>query len=146
MTPVEQDRPTTAGRNDETPPTLAGSLLRFLLVGCSNFVVGYALFRLILAAPLRLTWKATAAQLVTYALVTFWSYHWNRRITFRSRAPVTGQALRFFLLQGFFAVTTSAAIGYGVDHRGFDATVVWFAVMAVATVANFVLCRRLVFR
>jgi putative flippase GtrA len=123
-------------------PTFA----RFALVGFSNFIVSYGVFRAALAAPLAFPMRTSAAQLMSYALATLWSLYWNRRFTFRSSGPLMKQARRFIILQVSLALTSAALIGLAVDHFGISPSVAWFAVMSVVTIVNFLLVKWWVFK
>ena len=112
------------------------SLMRFGVVGVSNTVIGYSVFRLAhRAAP------AAGAQVLSYLVGMLWSYYWNRRWTFRSQSKVTGEAARFFSLQIAFMLLSSASLGLLVDHLHQNPTLSWFAAMVVITVLNFVVSR-----
>ena len=119
---------------------------RFVVVGLSNAVIGFTLFRACLATPFDIPLKAAASQLVTYAVGITWSFWLNRRWTFRSQSSVAQQAVKFTFLQISFALVSSAAIGLSVDHLGYPATPSWFAVMAVITLLNFLLSRLWAFK
>jgi putative flippase GtrA len=114
---------------------------RFVVVGLSNAVIGFTLFRACLATPIEVPFKAAISQLIAYAVGITWSFYLNRRWTFRSTGRVRSQAFKFTLLQISFALLSSAAIGLSVDHWGNPATLSWLTVMAVITLLNFFLSR-----
>ena len=123
-----------------------GRFPRFLAVGFSNFVVSFTVFRVLLALPWSFQFKASLCQLASYAVGTVWSFFWNRRFTFRSQDPVLGQAIRFVTLQASLAVVTASLIGLFVDILEFAPTLSWLVIMGGATVVNFLLAKRWVFR
>lgn len=123
-----------------------GRFPRFLAVGFSNFVVSFTVFRAMLALPWSSPFKASLCQLASYAAGTIWSFIWNRRFTFRSSDPVLGQALRFMALQGSLALVTASLIGLSVDILELAATPSWLVIMSGATIVNFLLAKRWVFR
>jgi putative flippase GtrA len=123
-----------------------GSSWRFVVVGASNALIGFAVFRACLATPVDVPFKAALSQLVTYAVGISWSFWLNRRWTFRSRGSVAGQAARFTFLQVCFALLSAGAIGLAVDHWGQPASISWLLVMSVVTVLNFLLSRFWAFR
>jgi len=123
-----------------------GSFLRFVLVGLSNFAVSFSVFRVLVAATSSLEYSAAVSQIASYAAGTLWSFIWNRRFTFRSKASIPGQATRFFVLQASLAAASSGTIGLFVDHLSFPASPTWFVVMGFITIVNYLLCKRWVFR
>ncbi|MFO7654019.1 MAG: GtrA family protein [Candidatus Krumholzibacteriia bacterium] len=120
--------------------------VRFLLVGASNFLVAFAVFHLLLLAMPPLPVRAALSQLVAYALGVAWSYHWNRRFTFRSRDPAGPQAARFVAFQVAIALVSAAAVGLLVDGMGLPPTPAWLGVVASVTVVNYLGSRFWVFR
>ena len=130
----------------ETRRPWGGASWRFVVVGLSNAVIGFSVFRACLATPIDLPFKAALSQLVTYAVGISWSFWMNRRWTFRTSGSVVPQAARFTVLQIAFALLSSAAIGLSVDHWGNAATPSWLGVMSVVTVLNFLLSRMWAFR
>ena len=111
-------------------------VLRFGVVGASNAVIGFTVFRVAL--------HAFAA--FAYAIGTLWSYYWNRRWTFQSQGDVTGEAARFFGLQIGFMVLSATLLGLLVDRLRFAAGLSWFAVAVLTTLLNFVLSRYWAFK
>ncbi len=125
---------------------LSPALGRFLLVGVSNTALSYGVFLLCLWALPASSFEATVSQFISYGAGILWSFVWNRRWTFRSRAPAAGQAVRFTVLQVAMAVISSALVGLAVDHLGLPATPSWVVVVAFTTLANFIGSRYWVFR
>ena len=123
-----------------------GSSWRFVVVGLSNAVIGFSVFRACMAVPVDVPLKAALSQLVTYAVGITWSFWLNRRWTFRSRGNLAPQAARFVFLQVSLALSSAAALGLAVDHWGNPATASWLVVMAVVTLLNYVLSRHWAFR
>ena len=114
---------------------------RFLIVGCSNFVVSFSIFWFCLRIPVQFPYKASASQLIAYSVATLWSFFWNRRLTFNSSGPVFRQLRRFVVLQISLAVISAGLIGFAIESAGWPATSSWFVVMSGITVANFLLCK-----
>jgi len=123
-----------------------GRFPRFVAVGFSNFVVSFTVFRVLLALPWSVQFKASLCQLASYAAGTAWSFVWNRRFTFQSQDPVLRQALRFATLQASLAIVTASLIGLAVDILGFPPTLSWLVVAGGATIVNFLLAKRWVFK
>ena len=129
---------------DEKPEPGIGvktQLVRFALVGCSNFLVSYTVFWLCLRIPFTFQFRASAAQLVSYSVGVVWSFLLNRRFTFDPEGPIARQAGRFVTLQIVLAFSSAAIIGYAVDSLDLPATLTWIVVMSIVTVINFTLCR-----
>lgn len=122
------------------------SFLRFLMVGTSNFVISFTVFRLLLLAPVSSPLKIYACQLISFASGIVWSYFLNRRFTFRCEQPIGPQATRFVSLQVTFALLSSLSIGLLVNNLGVNPSLAWFGVMALVTIANYFLCRFWVYR
>lgn len=116
-------------------------VLRFGVVGASNAVIGFTVFRVALHA-----FAAFYSQAFAYAIGTLWSYYWNRRWTFQSQGNVTGEAARFFGLQIGFMVLSATLLGLLVDRLRFAAGLSWFAVAVLTTLLNFVLSRYWAFK
>lgn len=123
-----------------------GQFARFLLVGCSNFVVSFLVFHLLILLSPRFDLSIFIAQLLSYSAGTLWSFIWNRRFTFRSTASPYRQAVRFIVLQGSFALITAFSIDAAVVSLGLPPTAAWFLVMFVVTIANYMLSRSWAFR
>jgi putative flippase GtrA len=123
-----------------------GSFVRFVLVGLSNFVISFSVFRGLLALPWTFEFKATVSQIASYAAGTVWSFLWNRRFTFRSAGSIPRQAVRFFTLQAAMAGASAGLIGLFVDVMSLPATPTWLCVMGCVTIVNYLLCKRWVFR
>lgn len=82
-------------------------LLRFLLVGVLNTLVGAGLMFLFYNAAGMGYWGSSA---VSYVLASVLSFVLNRRFTFESRVPLPGAALRFALNVGIcYVIAYSAA-------------------------------------
>jgi putative flippase GtrA len=122
------------------------SAVRFALVGCTNTLISFTVFRVMLCLPYASTLKVAASQLVSYGAGVAWSYCLNRVFTFRSKRAWGSQAARFVLLQASLAIGSSVVIGSLVERGGRDPSFVWFAVMAVVTAVNYAFSRAWVFR
>ena len=118
---------------------------RFLLVGASNTLLSYVVFRLGLGLFAGLAAPAAIAQAVAYSAGIAWSFVWNRSWTFRSAAPVAGSFARFGAVQLLLLGVSSALLGVAVDGLGWPATPVWVLVLGAVAVVNFWLQRRFVF-
>jgi putative flippase GtrA len=125
----------------------SASAPRFVLVGVSNVAIGFAVVWIGVHLPFEHPLKAGAAQLAAYFVGSIWAFFWNRRWTFRATgASATRQAWRFAATQLGLALTTSGAMNLAVDRARLPVAPTWFAIMTVATVANFALSRYWVFR
>jgi putative flippase GtrA len=111
-------------------------LLRFGLVGVSNTVIGFTVFR----GALHL-FAAFYSQALSYTVGMLWSYYWNRRWTFQSQSNVAREATRFFGLQIAFMLVSAALLGLLVDRFHFAAGLSWLGVVVVITALNFVASR-----
>jgi putative flippase GtrA len=118
---------------------------RFLMVGLSNSFVSFCVFQGLLRLPHEGALPVSLCQLVSYGAGVAWSFFWNGRFTFHSRAPVVKQGLRFVVVQLFMAGASAAGVALFVDVLGWAPTLSWFFVMAPVTIANFLLSRYWVF-
>jgi putative flippase GtrA len=141
----------------DPPPRAAGRLrsvllaafdarfARFLLVGLSNSVVSFCVFQGLLRLSRQGALAVSICQFVSYAVGVVWSFFWNSRFTFHSRAPVARQGLRFVVVQLLMAGASTAGIGSCVKVLHWTPTLSWFVIMAPVTIANFLLSRYWVF-
>jgi putative flippase GtrA len=118
---------------------------RFVVVGLSNSLLSFVAFRAGIELLPPVGGRAAAAQALAYAAGILWSFYWNRRWTFGARGPVTRSLAAFAATQGALLALTSAALGLAVDALGAPATPSWLAVMAGATLLNYLAQRHLVF-
>lgn len=143
-------------KTDNFPPmlrrklTVSGFFNRafvvFLIIGFTNFALGFSVFWLCLRYLWTFPFKTAASQLISYGIVVAWSFYWNRRLAFRSAGPPVKQGYRFIIVQVCLAAISAALIGLCVDVLGLPPGPSWFSVMAAVTVANFLLLKLWVFR
>ncbi|MET0795615.1 MAG: GtrA family protein [Polyangiaceae bacterium] len=112
------------------------SVLRFGVVGVSNTVIGYSVFR-----GAHRVLPAAVSQALSYLVGMLWSYYWNRRWTFKSQGNVASEAARFFSLQVGFLILSAGLLGLLVDHLGQNPTLSWLGVSVLCTALNFVASR-----
>jgi putative flippase GtrA len=130
-----------------------GQLLRFVLVGIGNTVVGYILFRMGLwifgkMLPGHEPMARALAWMASYCVGIFWAYYWHSKITFQvdpfQNLRRTGS--RFIWTQALLAVTGNGLLEAGVQVSGLSPKIVWFGVAAVVTLLNYLLQKFWVFR
>jgi len=112
------------------------SVVRFGIVGVSNTLLGFTVFR-----GAHRVLPAAASQALSYLVGMLWSYYWNRRWTFKSQGNVASEATRFFSLQVGFLLLSAAMLGLLVDHLHQNPTVSWLGTSALCTALNFVASR-----
>ena len=121
-------------------------LIRFILVGCSNFVVSLLTFEAFLKATNNFPMRVAAAQVISYSAGLVWSFIWNRKYTFCSSVPWGNQFLKFLVIQLSLAGGSALMIWLIVDFLfHIHPTLGWFVVMGVVTLLNFYLSRKYVF-
>ena len=121
--------------------------LRFVAVGCTNYIISGSVFWLCLSILTESPLKATISQLISYTAGIFWSFYWNRRVTFRNTTgSVMHQAGLFVALQVSLAVISAALIGLSIDILDFPPGPSWFLIMCLITAINFLLCKRWVMK
>ncbi len=112
------------------------SVVRFGVVGVSNTVLGYTVFR-----GAHRVFPAAVSQALSYLVGMLWSYYWNRRWTFKSQGNVASEAARFFSLQVGFLLLSASLLGLLVDHLRQNPTLSWIGTAALCTVLNFIASR-----
>lgn len=117
------------------------SVVRFGVVGVSNTVLGYTVFR-----GAHRVLPAAVSQALSYLVGMLWSYYWNRRWTFKSQGNVASEAARFFSLQVGFLLLSASLLGLLVDHLHENPTLSWVGTAALCTVLNFVASRLWAFK
>jgi putative flippase GtrA len=120
---------------------LAPSFFRFVIVGFSNFVIGYLLFISMLAVFSQVPFSASISQLISYSGGIAWSFLLNRKWTFKSNGYFGTHAVRFVTLQLGLAATSAALISLVSDVIGYNPKIAWFGVMAVITIINYALSK-----
>ncbi len=81
-------------------------MLRFLLVGVVNTIVGTAIMFILYNVCGQSYWVSSAAN---YILTSILSYFLNKRFTFRSKGRSVSEALRFFL-----SIAVCYLLAYGI--------------------------------
>lgn len=122
-----------------------GDLARFVLVGLSNTVLGYALFLSFLYLLGDERKHAGLAQLFAYCGGTLWSFYWNRRWTFRSSGKMRSEGIRFIALQAALALASAGGIALLTAKLSISVHIIWILVTAVITVVNFLVSKYVVF-
>ena len=112
------------------------SVVRFGVVGVSNTVIGYTVFR-----GAHRAFPAAVSQALSYLVGMLWSYYWNRRWTFKSQGNVASEAARFFSLQIGFLLLSASLLGLLVDHLRQNPSASWLGTTALCTVLNFIASR-----
>jgi putative flippase GtrA len=120
---------------------LTPSFFRFLIVGVSNFIIGYVLFVLMLFLFSDISFRAPVSQLISYSGGIVWSFLLNRKWTFKSDRYLKTHAIRFFILQSFLAVTSAVLLSLICDVMGYDPQIAWFGVMGIITIVNYILSK-----
>lgn len=108
------------------------AIVRFGVVGVSNFVVSFSAF-----CAAHHFMPAFGAQCASYVVGMIWSYYWNRRWTFQSQGRVASEASRFFASQIGFMLVSSFLLGVLVDRWHWPPGASWLGVMTFVTLSNF---------
>ena len=121
-------------------------LIRFLAVGCSNFVVSFVSFRIFLAITEAFQFRLIVAQAISYTLGIIWSFLWNKKFTFHGSGPWRKQLYRFIAVQALLGGVSALLIWMLAEVLfSLNDSVIWFAVMIPLTLVNFSLTKRYVF-
>jgi putative flippase GtrA len=121
------------------------TLIRFLTVGLTNFIISYLVFIICINTPLTFALKATLSQAISYSAGITWSFIWNRRWTFKSNASVAEQASRFLAVQITLLLLSTISIGLTVDLLHFSPSLSWLSIMTLITLLNYSICQIWVF-
>lgn len=151
------------------PLRATSQLGRFLIVGCANFALSFAVFYLLyrylplselrsltasrIGASLANLGRslgidsidAAAAQVAGYSAGLANSFFWNRRWTFGTRGRTAKRLQRFLALNLACLLLSSASMLVFTDLLGWPYKTVWVVTMTVITGINFVLSRNWVF-
>jgi len=134
---------------------------RFLIVGCSNFAISFAVFYLLynhwklsglfygllgetgksLAMYIEqlgaTSLDATLANTIGYSAGTLNSFIWNKFWTFNAKEQTAGQFWRFLLLNLSCLLFSSASLFLFTDYLNWPYLPVWFITMAIVTLLNY---------
>jgi putative flippase GtrA len=142
---------------------------KFLVVGVSNFVISFAVFYLLynygelsgifyelfgragrdletfILQMGATSLDATLANIFGYGAGFINSFIWNRFWTFQARHRISAQFGRFFALNLFCLLLSSASLFLFTDFLGLTYLPVWFITMGVVTLVNFFISKVWVF-
>jgi putative flippase GtrA len=115
------------------------SVVRFVFVGCANFVVSFAAFYasynyLPLGAA---SGRGAVANVLAYAAGMLNSFFLNRLWTFRAEGPVAVHAARFVLLNAATLAASTAIVLVLVDFAGFAPLAVWLPLTIAILTAHY---------
>jgi putative flippase GtrA len=113
---------------------------RFVIVGCTNFVVSLAVFYLCFRYLPRVDGvsPAAAANVVAYFAGMINSFLLNRSWTFRADGHVGAQALRFVTVNLLSLAMSTFVVFLFVDVLRYPALAVWVPLAALIVVTNYV--------
>jgi putative flippase GtrA len=115
-------------------------LVRFAVLGCSNAVIGYAIFALLVHSeqfPAQI--RVALSQGCSYAVGLVWAFFWSRRWAFRGRGTgkLTVQSTRFLLVQTLCLLLSILLVSFTIDGLGWGPLPGWLAAMSVVTALNY---------
>jgi putative flippase GtrA len=119
--------------------SLRHPLVRFIVVGCANFVVSFAAFYwayhyLPLAAS---SGRGAVANVLAYGAGMINSFVLNRLWTFRAEGHVAVHALKFVALNAVTLVASTFVVLVLVDWAGFSALAVWLPLTIAILAAHY---------
>lgn len=108
-------------------PVLRHPFARFVVVGCTNFIVSFAAFYASYTyLPLHeSSGRGAVANVLAYAAGLVNSFVLNRIWTFRAEGHVGAHALKFVSLNAVTLVGSTAIVWLLVDRAGWPALSVW---------------------
>jgi putative flippase GtrA len=115
------------------------SIVRFVIVGCANFVVSFAAFYasyqyLPLAAS---SGRGAVANVVAYGAGMLNSFLFNRLWTFRAGGRVAVHAVKFVLLNAATLAVSTMLVLVLVDWMGFAPLAVWLPLTIAILTAHY---------
>jgi putative flippase GtrA len=115
------------------------SIVRFVIVGCANFVVSFAAFYasyqyLPLAAS---SGRGAVANVVAYGAGMLNSFLLNRLWTFRAGGRVAVHAVKFVLLNAATLAVSTMLVLVLVDWMGFAPLAVWLPLTIAILTAHY---------
>lgn len=121
---------------------------RFILIGASNTLLAYIIFIVAyhFTSPYSLTYAPFISQGLSYALAMLWSYHWNRKWSFKVQNKHRYQFVFFVLSQIFFMITSSTSIHLLIQDIELSPTFSWVLTMGFVTILNYLALKMLVFK
>lgn len=137
---IDPTAPLTASRVAAEPSVFAQGV-RYLLVGGSSAALELAIFWT-LSNPLHL--GVRISNVIAVFIATVCNFAMNRQWTFKSSSHWMRSAVLYLTLWTLNLVFTTSVIGYAADH-GFNPTLAKIGTMAVVTLWNFWLFRKVVF-
>lgn len=133
--------------------------IKFIIVGCSNFAVSFTVFYLLyrhwkvsslchlagFSFLFEILFKigissidAMVANIFGYSAGVFNSFFWNKIWTFQVKQGTVKQFKRFFLLNMTCLVGSTLGVFVFVDILELPYKVVWFVIMSIVTIINFI--------
>ncbi len=112
------------------------SVVRFGVVGVSNTLLGYSVFR-----GAHRVLPAAASQALSYLVGMLWSYYWNRRWTFKSQDNVASEAPASSACKSASCCSAPPCSACSSITLHQNPTLSWIGTSALCTVLNFVASR-----
>ena len=133
--------------------------IKFIIVGCSNFAVSFSVFYVLychwnvssmyhlagFSFLSEILFKigipsidAMVANILGYSAGVLNSFFWNKIWTFQVKQGTVKQFKRFFMLNMVCLVGSTVGIFIFVDILELPYKVVWFVIMSILTIINFI--------
>lgn len=119
-------------------------LTKFIVVGITNTIISYCVF--FIFYNFILAGSAFISQCISYAAGIFWSFTWNKSWTFSEKKHNWKTFIPFFIVQITLLLTSAFALSVAVQNLNWNVNFIWLCVMAIITIANFILSKFLVFK
>lgn len=120
--------------------------LRFIVVGCTNTAVSFAVFLLAMAVlPQALPGRAGVAQMLSYTAGMVWGYALNRGWSFRDSPRHSGSFPRYAASQIGFLLLSALLLHVAVDRLHAPKHEAWLVLMVGITCMNYLALRHWVF-
>jgi putative flippase GtrA len=125
----------------DAEPSVFAQGVRYLLVGGSSALLELAIFW-VLSSPLDL--DVRISNVIAVLIATVCNFLMNRQWTFKSSSHWVRSAVLYLTLWSLNLVFTTSVIAYA-DGQGFSPTLAKIGTMALVTLWNFWLFRKVVF-
>jgi putative flippase GtrA len=119
-------------------------LIRFVVVGISNTLISYLAF--ISSYLLIFAENASYSQFFSYMSGIIWSYFWNKNWTFSEKKHKNRTFIPFSIIQVSLMGLSVISIKYAIENYDYNVSLIWFFVMSIITLLNFILTKWVVFK
>ncbi|MEX0345724.1 MAG: GtrA family protein [Rhizobiaceae bacterium] len=116
--------------------------IRYVILGCSNAVIGYAVFASLYSSELiPLYMRAELSQVASYGTGMLWAFFWSRNWAFRDgwiqHTSLSTQAFRFMLVQAWSLIFSVFLVSITINTLNWSSLPGWLSAMSVVTIVHY---------